>query len=299
MRRSEQVAVPRSRGAVLAALAALLVLVTTACAQRPDGAIATATDLRGARFVVGGGPTDELELLCQLTVAAVEAAGATASDQCARYGAFDVRLPAGRSFVDTGWGYPARADRDLDGRDDPPASPDAAARADAARGLTWLPPTAFSDGDVLVVPAGGGPTTVSGAAGRPGTWCAPPGASTARLLAVYRPRDGVRILDRGAVVTGVARGTCTAGLVANTSGYLPALGLVPLVDDRDALPRGGAAPVLRTDVVVRHPGIRTVLAMLTPRLTDEVVRGLNREVTLSGRDARDVAREWLHREGLV
>jgi osmoprotectant transport system substrate-binding protein len=292
---------PRNASAPAVVLVAILALVTAAtgaCAPRPTGAIAAAADLHDARFVVGGGPDDELKILCQLTVAAIEAAGGGAGDQCARYGALDVRLPAQRSFVDTGWAYLSRPDRDLDGRDDPPATWDRLARDGAAQGLTWLPPTAFSDGDVVVVAAGSPPGPVSALARRPGAWCATPGPSIARLAAAYRPAD-VRLVDAGAVVAGVARGDCRAGVVPSTSGRIPALGLVPLVDDRGALPRGGVAPVLRSEVVAAHPAIRTVLGMLTPRLTDDVVRGLDREVSQSGRDARDVAREWLADQGLT
>lgn len=287
-----------ARTVVLVTILLLVTAATGACAPRPPGAIAAAVDLRDARVVVGGGPDDELKILCQLTVAALEAAGGAAGDQCARYGALDVRLPAQRSFVDTGWAYLSRPDRDLDGRDDPPASWDRLARADVAQGLTWLPPTASSDGDVVVVAPGSPSGPVSALAGRPGAWCASPGPSVGRLAAAYRPAE-VRLVDAGAVVAGVARGDCLAGVVPATSGRIPALGLVPLADDRRALPRGGIAPVLRSDVVARHPGIRTVLGMLTPRLTDDVMRGLDREVSQSGRDARDVAREWLADQGLT
>lgn len=296
MRRSRSVAV------ALAVVSTLAVLLAGCATPEPRAAIPAAADLRGARFVVGGGPDDQMQILCQLTVAAVEAAGAAASDQCARFGALDVRLPARRSFVDTAWASLARPDRDLDGRGDPPTTFEALVRADAPRGLTWFPPSAFADGDAVVVTgatAAGGVRTVSALATRPGTWCVPPGTDVTGLLAAYRPVAGVRVLDRGAVVAELVRGTCTAALLRNTSGYVPALGLVPLADDRGVLGRAGVAPVVRSEVAARHPGVGPVLAVLTTRLTDDVVRGLNREVTLAGRDARDVAREWLDDQGLT
>lgn len=296
MRRSRSVAV------ALAAVSTLAALLAGCTTPEPRAAIPAAADLRGARFVVGGGPDDQVQILCQLTVAAVEAAGAVASDQCARFGALDVRLPPQRSFIDTAWASLARPDRDLDGRGDPPTTFEALARADASRGLTWFPPTTFADGDAVVVTgatAATGVDTVSALAARTGPWCVPTGTDASRLVAAYRPVGPVRVLDRGAVVAELARGTCAAALLHNTSGYVPALGLVALADDRGVLARAGVAPVVRSGLAARHPDIRPVLAVLTSRLTDDVVRGLNREVTLSGRDARDVAREWLDDQGLT
>lgn len=256
--------------------------------------MAEVADLRGARVVVGGGPTDELELLCQLTIAAVDRAGGRAGDQCARYGALDARLPRDRSLVDAGWGYLARPDRDLDGRADPPATLTDLARDDAAQGLTWFTPTAFSDAEVAVAPAGG-IRTVADLPRAPGaTLCAPPEADVAAVLGPSAPPVAVRRLDAAAVAAGTARGACTAGVLPGTSGRIPALGLVPLTGGPVAPPgTTGAAPVVRSDVAARAPGLDRVLGALTARLDADTMRALNREVTQDGRDPRDVARDWM------
>ncbi|HYH31258.1 MAG TPA: glycine betaine ABC transporter substrate-binding protein [Pseudonocardia sp.] len=302
---------------VLAAVLLGAGLLLTACGEPPPRPVPLA-DLHGARYVVAGGPTDELVLLCHLAVAVLQAAGAEAAEQCGKLGAVDVRLPE-RSSVDLGWAYVGRADRDLDGRPDPPAPFAEIARADATRGVTWLAPTAFTDTDVLVVSgavAASGMRTISDlAAARGVTVCAPPGAADdprglGGVLATYGlDPAAVRPVDPGAVLTGTTRGSCTAGLVPGTSGRIPALGLVALVDDRggfgrgpDGRPgsgRGGAAPVLRTDVYAAHPQVAVVLGALTARLTDDVIRELDRRITVEGRDARDVARGWARDVGLT
>ncbi|WP_165825706.1 glycine betaine ABC transporter substrate-binding protein [Actinomycetospora cinnamomea] len=305
---------------VLAAVVAAVIgcaPALSACSASPPRPVPPA-DLHGARYVVAGGPTDQLVLLCHLAVAVVEAAGAEAAEQCGKLGAADVRSPA-RSSVDLGWAYVGQADRDLDGEADVPAPFARVAAQDAARGVTWLAPTAFADTDALAVGgpvAAGGMRTVSDLAASPGaTICAPPGAvddpqGLGGVLAVYGLDPArVRPLDPGAVLTETARGRCTAGLVPNTSGRIPALGLVVLVDDRsgfgrgaDGTPgpgRGGAAPVLRTPVYAAHPQVAAVLGALTARLTDEVIRELDRRITVEGRDARDVAREWTREAGLT
>jgi osmoprotectant transport system substrate-binding protein len=59
------------------------------------------------------------------------------------------------------------------------------------------------------------------------------------------------------------------------------------------------APVLRTPVYAAHPQVAAVLGALTVRLTDDVARELDRQVTVEGRDPRDVAWAWARSQGLA
>lgn len=302
----------------------------TGCGRRevPVGVLAGAGDLRGASYVVAGGASDELTVLCMMTVAAVQAAGARADEQCGKVGAVDVRGPRSASEVDTGWAYvsrPPAPDSEDPGAPAPWTDWAGRAGADAARGVVWMAPTAFSDTDALVTTpttARAGVPSLSALADRarqrPGTvtLCATPDAVTdprrlAGVLATYgmAPDATVRPLDAGAVLVGVARGECTAGEVPGTSGRIPALGLVALTDDRGAFGRGdvgrpgpgrgGAAPIMRSDVFAAHPQVAAVMDAVTSRLTDDAMRELNRAVTVDGRDPRDVARRWLRAQGLT
>lgn len=312
---------------VLAALVSSLLLLG-ACGNptlgSPDasgGLLAHRADLRAASYVVGGGPTTALRLLCQMTIAAVQTAGAGAEDECGKVGARDVHESSQQTDVDTGWadlrttmpdGMPA-ADGEL------PSSPTplATLRAtDAARDVAWLDPTVFDGADIVVARPGTaadltglaaasarGPTTLCAAtAAVPGSPVAP---GTGALLAGYHFGAGITVLaqDSGAVLAGVATGRCTAGLVAGDSGRVPALGLTVLPDPRGALvgPAGprGFAPVLRRGVLDGHPAVADLLGEITRRLDGPAVRGMVREVEVDGRDPRDVARRWLVAEGLV
>ena len=315
----------RALGAALLTGVVLWGTVTACGTGRPGspeargGLLAGTADLRGAAYVVAGGGTTELHVLCQVAIAALEAAGARAADECGKVGAVDVRRSAQETEVDTGWAYLGSPDRD--GGDPPVAGgpptapptrpgPDELARADAALGVTRLAPTAFGDVDALVTAPGGGVATVSALLARgPVTVCATleAAADPTRLpavLAAYRPAGPVRIADAGAVFAGVATGACTVGEVPGTSGRIPALGLVALDDDRGALTRrpagrGGVTPVLRTPVLAAHPQVAAVLAAVTSRLDVVTMRELDRQVDLEGRDARDVARRWMLAQGLV
>lgn len=309
-------------------LAVLALLVPSACgslrlgpSDASGGALAGTADLDGASYVVAGGGTEELHILCQLTIAAVQAAGARAEDQCGKVGAADVRRSAAQTEVDTGWAYAGRDWRtaaDLDDAEgtgafyDPPATPDDATRADAARGVTRLAPSAFSDVDAMVV-AGSGPLrgarSLDDPALRSAVVCAAPDAASdpTRLPAVraaYGLVGPVATMDGAAVLAGVATGRCGLGEVGGTSGRIPGLGLLALADDRGALAsapsgRGGVSPILRTDVFAAHPQVAAVLGAVTARLDDAAIRRMNAEVDLDGRDSRDAARRWLISEGLI
>ncbi|MDL5154765.1 glycine betaine ABC transporter substrate-binding protein [Actinomycetospora termitidis] len=302
----------RSLGAVL-----LLVVLAAGCGNTPlrspdaSGGGLARYDLRGASLVVGGGATTELRLLCQLTIAAVQAASGAATDECGKDGGTDVHAPTGLSDVDTGWAslrtLGPRGLPDPDGAPaDPPPDLDAIRATDAARGIAWLPPTAFGDTDVVVARAPG-PIGVTGTdlcvapEAVPGSAVAP---GSAALTAAYGLAPPVVVPDVNAVLVGVATGRCTAGLVPGSSGRVPALGLVVADDVRRALDGGpagprGYAPVLRTGLLAGHPPTADVLGEITRRLDGPAMRGMVREVEVDGRDPRDVARRWLTGQGLI
>ncbi|GAA4827306.1 hypothetical protein GCM10023201_12730 [Actinomycetospora corticicola] len=305
----------------VAALVVLLAAILTAgCGNaaprsaEADGGLLARHDLRGTGYVVGGGPTTELRLLCQLTIAAVQAASGEATDECGKDGGVDVHTAPDLTDVDTGWA--SLRTLGPDGVPDPtgaPADPapdlPALRAADAARGVTWLPPTPFPDTDVVVARAPG----PVGALAVPGTvFCAAPGSvpgsavapGTAALAAAYGLPAPVVVPDVNAVLAGVATGRCTAGLVPGSSGRVPALGLAVRDDDRRVLDDGppgsrGYAPMLRTGVLDGRPAVAAALSDVTTRLDGPAVRGMVREVEVDGRDPRDVARRWLVAQGLI
>lgn len=296
----------------LVVLALLVAFLTAGCGNTPlrspdaDGGLLARYDLRGGSYVVGGGPTTELRLLCQLTIAAVQAASGEATDECGKDGGVDVHAPAELTDVDTGWaslrtlgpdGVP-----DADGTPAVPAPDLATIRAaDAARGVAWLPPTAFTDTDVVVAR---GPGPIGALAGL--APCAAPGtaSATGALSAVYGLAPPVVVPDVNAVLAGVATGRCPAGLVPGSSGRIPALGLAVRDDDRRVLDDGpvgsrGYAPMVRAGVLAGRPALAGALGEITTRLDGTAMRGMVREVEVDGRDPRDVARRWLLARGLI
>lgn len=84
-----------------------------------------------------------------------------------------------------------------------------------------------------------------------------------------------------------------------TDGEISAFNLVALEDDKNLFPPYQVAPVIRQQVLDRAPEVRDVLNTLAPKLTDEVMRRLNNEVSGNNREPAEVAREFLTQEGLI
>jgi osmoprotectant transport system substrate-binding protein len=85
-----------------------------------------------------------------------------------------------------------------------------------------------------------------------------------------------------------------------TDGQISGLGLVLLKDDKGFYPVYQAAPVVRAEVLAKHPKIAEALGKLAPLLTDEVMAGLNWQV--DGPDKREyaaVAKAFLQEKGLL
>ncbi len=84
-----------------------------------------------------------------------------------------------------------------------------------------------------------------------------------------------------------------------TDGRIAAFDLFPLADDRNAFPPYFAAPVIRGELLKRHPDVRDVLARLAGVLDDATMQRLNYDVDEHGRRPSGVARDFLVEQGLL
>jgi osmoprotectant transport system substrate-binding protein len=84
-----------------------------------------------------------------------------------------------------------------------------------------------------------------------------------------------------------------------TDGALSALGLVVLEDTKGVQPVYEPAPVVRREIIEKHPSIRTVLAPVFKSLDLRTLQRLNSRIAISGRPAGEVAREYLEQEGFI
>ncbi len=80
-----------------------------------------------------------------------------------------------------------------------------------------------------------------------------------------------------------------------TNGLIAKLDLFVLEDDRQYFPPYHAVPVIRTEVLERHPELRAIFDRLAGVISDEEMRQMNYQADVERRDASQVARAFLDR----
>jgi len=109
----------------------------------------------------------------------------------------------------------------------------------------------------------------------------------------------VRELDAGLMYKALAAREVDVICAFATDGRIAAYNLMPLEDDKRFFPPYFAAPVARSAVLRAHPELRDALNALAGKLDDSQMQTLNYEVDERKRSPADVAREFLHSQGLV
>ncbi|NFB54064.1 ABC transporter permease, partial [Clostridium botulinum] len=84
-----------------------------------------------------------------------------------------------------------------------------------------------------------------------------------------------------------------------TDGLIEQFNLVLLEDDKRFFPDYYAVPIVKEETLKKFPELREVLGNLDGRITDEKMRKLNYEVDVNKRDPKQVAKEFLQKEGLI
>jgi osmoprotectant transport system substrate-binding protein len=107
--------------------------------------------------------------------------------------------------------------------------------------------------------------------------------------------------DTAATIRAAAEGTdgVNAAMAYGTDGALAALGLVLLTDDRHAQIVYQPAPVVRAEVLERHPEIAGILDPVFRSLTLETLQELNARIAVDGEDAKAVAADYLTSKGFT
>ena len=113
------------------------------------------------------------------------------------------------------------------------------------------------------------------------------------------PDGNIGIYDTGAIYSATDDGACNFGEVFTTDGRIEALDLTVLTDDLAFFPAYNVAPIFFTETITAHPGLEEIFAKISPKLTDEVLRGMNRQVDVDGAEPADVAYAWMIDEGFI
>ncbi|MGC2322523.1 MAG: glycine betaine ABC transporter substrate-binding protein [Terriglobales bacterium] len=107
-----------------------------------------------------------------------------------------------------------------------------------------------------------------------------------------------RIMDLGLLYRALKDEEVDLVAGSATDGLISALGFVVLEDDRHYFPPYDAVPVVRQQVLAEHPEVRTALAELAGKITEEDMRRMNYAVDGEHRDATQVVAEFLRAKGM-
>ena len=106
-------------------------------------------------------------------------------------------------------------------------------------------------------------------------------------------------MDPGLMYKAIAEGNVDLICGFATDGRIPAFDLVMLKDDKQFFPPYYAAPVIRTDTLKKYPKLEGILNKLAGKIDDKTMAQLNYEVDEEGRQAAEVAKEFLQKHGLI
>ena len=107
-----------------------------------------------------------------------------------------------------------------------------------------------------------------------------------------------RIMDLGLLARALKEKQVDLAAGNATDGLIPALDLFVLQDDKHYFPSYEAVPVVRQDLLRRHPEVGRALAQLAGKISAEEMQKMNYAVDGQHREAAEVVREFRERKGL-
>lgn len=90
-----------------------------------------------------------------------------------------------------------------------------------------------------------------------------------------------------------------AAMAYGTDGQLSALGLLVLEDSMNVQPVYEPAPLIRSNIFKKYPEIESLLKPVFESLSLETLQTLNSSIAVEGRNAKDVAAEYLKETGII
>lgn len=316
------------------AIFAVVALLGAACGGDDDGGGGTAGggdgggslsqfDLSGAELTVGSKEFTEQLILGQITIQALEAAGATVEDQTGLVGSEIVREALLSGEIDMYWEYTGTGWITHLGHDD--AIPDEQEQYDAVveedmetNNIDWLAPAGFNNTYAIATPSElaeeFGVQTLSDfsefVSSNPdeATLCGAseflnrndglPGLEEAYGFDI--PEANTAEVELGIIPTTVDKAeTCNFGEVFATDGRIATLDLTVLEDDKNFFPSYLPALNVRADVVEQYPDLEGLAEELAAALDTETMTQLNAQVDEEGGFPEQVAQEWLISEGFI
>ena len=101
-------------------------------------------------------------------------------------------------------------------------------------------------------------------------------------------------------VTALVGGQIDVGLLFTSDATIAVRGFVLLEDDKQLQLSDNVAPVVRTDYLTKAgDDFKKIINSIAPKLTTAELTGMNKLVEIDKKDPKDVAKEWLKKQGLI
>lgn len=313
-----------SKKAGLAALVAGFTLVA-GCGNGDDGGGGGSGALAGESFTVGSKEFVEQKILGQITILALENAGAEVQDETGITGTVNVREALESGEIDMYWEYTGTGWSEILGNESADAPVDSQELYDAVaeqdleeNGVAWLSlteanntyafattqevsdeygVTALSDYAELVSsdPEAASMCAAAEFLDRGDGW---PGMEEAYGFEL--PDEQITEVELGVIFEAVPEGDpCNFGEVFETDGRIPANDLVVLEDDESFFVKYNLAMTMNNETLEDTPELAEVLDPIAANLTTEVLQELNSQVDVEGLPEEGVARTWLEDNDLI
>ncbi len=108
-------------------------------------------------------------------------------------------------------------------------------------------------------------------------------------------------LDAGGPLTveALKNGDIDVGLLFTSDPAIASNGFVLLEDDKTLQLADNLVPVVRQELVDTHPDVASLLNGIMAKVSQDALTGLNKQVTVDGMPAADVAQSWLTDNGFL
>jgi osmoprotectant transport system substrate-binding protein len=269
-------------------------------------------------LIVGGKNYTEQLLMAEITTQLLASKGFQV-ERRSGYDTIRLREAQEAAIVDICWEYTGTSLRALNKVTEQLSPADTYARVkqlDGQKGLVWLRPSRVNNSYALAMRRADaserGIATISDLAAQV---LKGQRLTFASNLEFYERSDGLRPLEQAYgfqferdrvvrvdtnMVYQVLRDLklIDVGLVFATDGRIPAYNLLVLKDDKAFFPTYVMAPVIRQEVLERHPELAVHLERLSDIVDDEKITALNRAVDVDNGRIREVASRFLRSHGL-
>ncbi len=308
----------------LLGLFAVLTLIVAGCGGAGGGGGASGDiDLSGVEVTVGSKEFTEQLILGQITLQALENAGATVNDQIGLAGTVAARKALESGEIDMYWEYTGTGWITHLGHTDPiPGSQkqyEAVAEEDLKKNdIEWLPPAPANNTYAMAVRSEAydklGVKKLSDFKQlveenpEEATVCVGTEFSTRddglpgmeKAYGFQFPAENVVKIDEGQIYQETDKGQrCNFGEVFQTDGRIANLDLELVEDDKSFFPIYNPSLNVSKQTLQENPQIEKLFAPISKKLTTKELQELNAKVDVEGQLEDQVAEEWLSKNGFI